>query len=73
MNDFPLTRWNGKFRRVVHATSAARQGPAGRTTVVASTRSGVITLDPRTPGACAITLEEDGGRELRDTLIKWLG
>ncbi|MGH3852511.1 MAG: hypothetical protein ACRDR6_03245 [Pseudonocardiaceae bacterium] len=43
------------------------------TNLVVSARGGVITLDPRTAGACAITIDEDEARELHDTLIKWLG
>lgn len=73
MTDLSLTRWNGRFRRVIHATCVPRRGPAGSITLVVSTRGGVITLDPRDPDACAIIIDEDGGRELRDTLIRWLG
>ncbi|MGH3429141.1 MAG: hypothetical protein ACRDRI_23045 [Pseudonocardiaceae bacterium] len=73
MADLPLNPWSGKFRRVIHATYAPHRGPVGATTLVVSTRGGVIKLDPHTAGVCTITIDEDGGRVLRDALIKWLG
>ncbi|MGH3770611.1 MAG: hypothetical protein ACRDRW_04310 [Pseudonocardiaceae bacterium] len=73
MADLPLNRWDGKFRRVIHATCSPHRGLVGSTTLVVSTRGGVITLDPHAAGVCTITIDEDGGRVLRDALIKWLG
>lgn len=73
MTDLPLTRWNGKFRRVIHATCVPHRGPVSSTNLVVSARGGVIKLDPHTAGVCTITIDEDGGRVLRDALITWLG
>ncbi|MGH3720172.1 MAG: hypothetical protein ACRDRI_15280 [Pseudonocardiaceae bacterium] len=73
MADLPLARWNGKFRRVIHATCAPHRGPVGFTNLVVSTRGGVVVLDPHAAGACKITIDEDGARVLRDALVVWFG
>ncbi|MEO7193556.1 MAG: hypothetical protein ABIZ05_01840 [Pseudonocardiaceae bacterium] len=73
MTDLPMTRWNGKFRRVIHATCVPRRSSVRFTNLVVSARGGVIKLDPRAPGVGAITIDENEARVLRDTLIKWLG
>ncbi|MGH3870742.1 MAG: hypothetical protein ACRDSR_04375 [Pseudonocardiaceae bacterium] len=58
---------------MIHATCALHRGPVGFTNLVVSKHGGKIELDPHAAGACKITIDEDGARVLRDTLIEWLG
>jgi hypothetical protein len=48
-------------------------GARGFTNLVVTRRDGDIELDPHATGACVISLDESGARDLCETLTEWLG
>jgi hypothetical protein len=60
-------------RRVISATCTKHAGARGFTNHVVTRRDGDIELDPHATGACVVRLDEDGARDLCETLTEWLG
>ncbi|MGB6163732.1 MAG: hypothetical protein WBF75_14405 [Pseudonocardiaceae bacterium] len=71
--DLPLTQRAGERRKVFPASCELEQGPEEPTTLIVSTRGGMIKLDPQITGACVITLDEGSACVLRDRLTDWFG
>ena len=64
---------NGQRRIVIPATCQVEGASVQAITLVVSKRGGTIVLDPQIPGACVMSLDEDGARKLDSLLSVWLG
>ena len=60
-------------RRVIPATCTKHAGAWGFTNLVVTRRDGDIELDPHATGVCVVRLDENGARDLCETLTEWLG
>jgi hypothetical protein len=60
-------------RRVIPATCTKHADARGFTNLVVTRRDGDIELDPHATGACVVRLDENGARDLCETLTEWLG
>jgi hypothetical protein len=63
---------SGRRRIVIPATCQLEGAPVQAITLGVSKRGGTIVLDPQIPGACVMSLDEDGARKLDTLLSLWL-
>jgi hypothetical protein len=63
---------SGHRRTVIPATCQLEGTPVQATNLVVTKRGGTIVLDPQVPGACVMSLDEDGARTLDTLLSVWL-
>ncbi len=63
---------SGYHRTAIPATCQLEGGPVQAANLVVSKRGETIVLDPQVPGACVMSLDEDGARTLATLLSVWL-
>ena len=59
-------------RTEIAATCRLNQGPVEFTNLTVSKYDEIIVFDPHVPGACVMSVDEEGATKLRDLLTAWL-
>jgi hypothetical protein len=59
-------------RKEIPATSRLDRGPVEFANLTVTKYNGTIVFDPHIPGACVVSLDEEGATKLRDVLTAWL-
>jgi len=59
-------------RKEIPASCRLEGGPVEFSHLTVSKYDGTIVFDPRIPGACVMSVDEEGATKLRDLLTAWL-